>query len=157
MANNVDPDQRALYELSHLYLHCLQMYLHWSASMKWLTSRYIIIIIITIIIIIIITQQAHNVATMSIQRWFNRRWINVLSTLFQRCVPAGNKQTNKKQTSVRELTFGVISPLHNSKFLSKQPVVIQCLFWTLFKIKTKEAGGQLYIQIRCVTPKYAAC
>ena len=33
-----------------------------------------------------LTQQAHNVETTLIQRWFN---VNVKSTLFQRCVPAG--------------------------------------------------------------------
>ena len=30
MANNVDPDETARYELSHLDLHCLQRYLYWS-------------------------------------------------------------------------------------------------------------------------------
>ena len=36
MANNVDPDEAARYEPSHLDLHCLQMYifLYWSVGMK---------------------------------------------------------------------------------------------------------------------------
>ena len=36
MANSVDPDEIALYELSHLDLHCLQRRLYWSAGMKGL-------------------------------------------------------------------------------------------------------------------------
>ena len=34
MANNVDPDEMAHYEPSHLDLHCLQRYLSWSAGPK---------------------------------------------------------------------------------------------------------------------------
>ena len=30
MAKSVDPDETAHYELSHLDLHCLQMYFSWS-------------------------------------------------------------------------------------------------------------------------------
>ena len=36
MANSVDPDETARYELSHLDLHCLQNYLYWSVVMKGL-------------------------------------------------------------------------------------------------------------------------
>ena len=34
MADSVDSDEMAHYELSHLDLHCLQRYLCWSAEMK---------------------------------------------------------------------------------------------------------------------------
>ena len=37
MANNVEPDEKALYELSHLDLHFLPKYLYWSTEMKGLT------------------------------------------------------------------------------------------------------------------------
>ena len=37
MANSVDPDETARYELSHLDLHCFQSYLYWSVGMKGLT------------------------------------------------------------------------------------------------------------------------
>ena len=36
MANNVDPDEMAHYEPSHLDLHCLQQYPYWSLGMKGL-------------------------------------------------------------------------------------------------------------------------
>ena len=32
MANSVDPDEMACYELSHLDLHCLQSYMFWSTG-----------------------------------------------------------------------------------------------------------------------------
>ena len=38
MANSVDLDETAHYELSHLDPHCLQRYLFWSAGMKRLTK-----------------------------------------------------------------------------------------------------------------------
>ena len=34
MAKTVDPGKMSHYEPSHLDLHCLQRYLHWSAGMK---------------------------------------------------------------------------------------------------------------------------
>ena len=34
MANSVGPDETARYEPSHLDLHCLHMYLFWSAGLK---------------------------------------------------------------------------------------------------------------------------
>ena len=34
MANSVDPDETAHYELTHLDLHCLQRYLVWSVGLK---------------------------------------------------------------------------------------------------------------------------
>ena len=39
MANSVDPDKTALYEPSHLNLHCLQRYMYKSAGMKGLTLK----------------------------------------------------------------------------------------------------------------------
>ena len=36
MANSVDPDETAYYEPSHLELHCLHIYLFWSAGLKGL-------------------------------------------------------------------------------------------------------------------------
>ena len=39
MANRVDPDETAHYELSHLNLHNLQRYLCWFAGMKRLTTE----------------------------------------------------------------------------------------------------------------------
>ena len=39
MVNCVDPDETALYELSHLDLYCLQMYLSWSTGLKVLTLK----------------------------------------------------------------------------------------------------------------------
>ena len=36
MANSVDPDEMAHYELSQLDLHCLHRYLFWSAGLKGL-------------------------------------------------------------------------------------------------------------------------
>ena len=43
MANNVDPDEMAGYQPSHLDLHCLCRYWFWSALLKrlrgWYTSR----------------------------------------------------------------------------------------------------------------------
>ena len=37
MTNSVDPVKMALYELSHLVLHCLQWYMICSAGLKELT------------------------------------------------------------------------------------------------------------------------
>ena len=37
MADSVDPDEMARYELFHLGLHCLHRYLFWSARLKGLT------------------------------------------------------------------------------------------------------------------------
>ena len=37
MANNVDPDEKACYDTSHMALHCLQKYRFWSAGLKGLT------------------------------------------------------------------------------------------------------------------------
>ena len=37
MANCVDPDEMAHYELSHPDLHCLQSYLYWLVGMNGLT------------------------------------------------------------------------------------------------------------------------
>ena len=34
MANSVDPDEMAHYELSHLDLDCLHRYLYWSTGLK---------------------------------------------------------------------------------------------------------------------------
>ena len=34
IANSIDPDDMAHYELSHLDLHCLQRYMKWSAGLK---------------------------------------------------------------------------------------------------------------------------
>ena len=34
ITNDVDPDEMAHYEPSHLDLHCLQRYLYWSKGMK---------------------------------------------------------------------------------------------------------------------------
>ena len=36
VANNVDPDETAHYEPSHLDLHCLQNNIFWSAGLKGL-------------------------------------------------------------------------------------------------------------------------
>ena len=38
MANSVDPDETACYELSHLDLHCLRKYLCWSTGLKGLNK-----------------------------------------------------------------------------------------------------------------------
>ena len=38
MVNNVDPDEAARNEPSHLALHCLQRYLFWYAGMKGLSE-----------------------------------------------------------------------------------------------------------------------
>ena len=35
MANSVDPDEMACYELSYLDLHCLQRYSYWFAGLGW--------------------------------------------------------------------------------------------------------------------------
>ena len=40
MPNSVDPDEKALYELYHLDLHCLQMYMFWSVGLKELLRMY---------------------------------------------------------------------------------------------------------------------
>ena len=42
MANSVDPDETAHYELSHLALHCLHryLYMYWSVGMKRLTKHH---------------------------------------------------------------------------------------------------------------------
>ena len=39
LANSVDPDEIARYELSLLDLHCLQKYSYLSAGLKQLTSK----------------------------------------------------------------------------------------------------------------------
>ena len=36
MANSVDPDKTALYELSHLDLHCSHKYWFWSEGLEGL-------------------------------------------------------------------------------------------------------------------------
>ena len=36
MANSIDPDELALYKLSHWALHCLHRHLRWSAGLKGL-------------------------------------------------------------------------------------------------------------------------
>ena len=40
MANTIDPDATAHYELSYLDLHCLQTCPNWSAEIKGLIFRY---------------------------------------------------------------------------------------------------------------------
>ena len=40
MAHSVDPDEMALYEPSHLDLHCLQWYMFWSARLKVLKDSF---------------------------------------------------------------------------------------------------------------------
>ena len=39
MANSVDPDETAHYELSHQDLHCLHRYVVWFAGLKGLNIR----------------------------------------------------------------------------------------------------------------------
>ena len=57
MANNVEPDEMAHNESSHLDLHCLQRHLYWSARVKGVNAR-----------------QAWAVFTLE-QVWYSSIWI----------------------------------------------------------------------------------
>ena len=46
MANSVEPEEMACYELSHLDLHCLQMCLVWSAGLTGLYKTDITVVIL---------------------------------------------------------------------------------------------------------------
>ena len=43
LANHVDPDEMALYELSHLDLHCLHRHPFWSARLKGLKCYVVVL------------------------------------------------------------------------------------------------------------------
>ena len=111
MANSVDPDETAHYESSHQDLHCLHMYLVWSAWLKWTIYSKVCIILAYIcqnlnVALVKINTEYANLNRKSFYNWTSG---SLIGDFFRLCSSFNSYLKDKVHQHFQSIFSGVFS------------------------------------------------